>query len=178
MPRTLALTRVLGLTSAVTFVLTASAALAIGPEPAPAPPKKCSQHKQGTNAWKKCMGQQKLRDDDEAYAVGYWLAKAGDYGNALDALRSASNQADPRIQTMIGFSLRMLGHVDDAMAYYHAALAANPDLTTTRQYLGEAHLQKADRAGAMLQLAEIERRCGVDCSDYRLLAEKIGNFRG
>ena len=168
--------RMLGLASAAAFVFTATAAFAVGPDPAP--PKRCTQHKQGTKAWKKCMGQTKLHDDAEAYAVGYWLAKEGDYAGALGALRSASNQADPRIQTMIGFSLRMSGHVDEAMAYYLAALAANPDLTTTRQYLGEAHLQKADRAGAMLQLAEIERRCGTDCSDYRLLAEKIEKFQG
>lgn len=176
MPRILGLQRALGLSSAAALMLTATAAFAIGPDPEP--PKRCGQYKQGTAAWKKCMGQTKLRDDTEAYAVGYWLAKAGDHAKALDVLRSAADQADPRIQTMIGFSLRMLGHIDEAMAYYHAALAANPDLTTTRQYLGEAHLQKADRAGAQLQLAEIERRCGIACEDYRLLAERIAQFRG
>lgn len=176
MSSNLGLQRAFALASTVAFVLTATAAVAVGPDPEP--PKRCGQYKQGTDAWKKCMGQTKLRDDAEAYAVGYWLAKAGDHAKALDILRSAVNQADPRIQTMIGFSLRMLGHVDEAMAYYHAALAANPDLTTTRQYLGEAHLQKADRDGAQLQLAEIERRCGTSCEDYRLLAERIAQFRG
>ena len=89
----------------------------------PAAPKKCTEHAQGSAAWKKCMGA-KLKDDVEAYAAGYWLAKTGDYQGALDALRQASNQADPRIQTMIGFSLRKLGLVDEAMAYYTAALRA------------------------------------------------------
>ena len=89
------------------------------------------------------MGQKSLKDDEEVYAVGYWLAKTGDFGAALEVLRSASLQADPRIQTMIGFSLRKLGMVDEAMAYYAAALSADASLTNTRQYLGEAYLQRA-----------------------------------
>ena len=170
------LQRAFVLASAAALVLASSAALAVGPDPEP--PKRCTQYKEGTDAWKKCMGQTKLRDDAEAYAVGYWLAKAGDYTAALDVLRSAGDQADPRLQTMIGFSLRMLGHIDEGMSYYQAALATNPELTTTRQYLGEAHLQKADRASAYLQLAEIRRRCGTSCPDYRQLAERIEQSRG
>jgi len=138
----------------------------------PAPPKRCSQHAEGSAAWKKCMGA-KLRDDEERYSVGYWLAQGGDHERALEVLRSASNQADPRIQTMIGFALRRLGLVDEAMAYYTAALRANPDATNTRQYLGEAFLQKGDRTAALGQLTEIARRCGTGCEDYRLLAAAI-----
>jgi tetratricopeptide (TPR) repeat protein len=138
----------------------------------PAAPKKCTEHAQGSAAWKKCMGT-KLKDDAEAYAAGYWLAKAGDYQGALDALRQASNQADPRIQTMIGFSLRKMGLVDEAMAYYTAALSTAPNQTNTRQYLGEAFLQKGDRAKALEQLAEISTRCGTACEDYRLLSDAI-----
>lgn len=150
------------------------ASVAVGSEPAPAPKKqRCSQYKSGTAAWRKCMGRRALKDDGQIYALGYWQAKAGEFEAALATLRQARDQADPRVQTMIGFSLRMLGHVDEAMAYYAAALAANPDLTTTRQYLGEAYLQKADKAGALAQLAEIARRCGTTCEDYRLLAAAI-----
>ncbi len=138
----------------------------------PAAPKKCSEHAQGSAAWKKCMGT-KLKDDVEAYAAGYWLAKGGDYQGALDALRQAGNQADPRIQTMIGFSLRKMGLVDEAMAYYTAALSTAPDQTNTRQYLGEAFLQKGERGKALEQLAEIGKRCGTSCEDYRLLATAI-----
>jgi tetratricopeptide (TPR) repeat protein len=147
--------------------------LAMGDPPAPAPDK-CKQYKEGSADWKRCKGQKNLEQDDEAtYARGYWLAKAGEYAAALDVLRSAKRQADPRIQTMIGFSLRNLGMVDEAMAYYRAALSANPELTSTRQYLGEAFLQKGDRASAEGQLAEIARRCGTECEDYTALAAAI-----
>lgn len=145
--------------------------VAVGPEPAPAPAPKPQKKKQTKK--KKTKTSQIIRDDAAIYAAGYWAARKGEYATALDTLRTAHNQADPKVQTMIGFSLRMLGHVDEAMGYYAAALAQNPDLTTTRQYLGEAYLQKADRAGALGQLAEIEKRCGTTCEDYRLLAAAI-----
>ena len=152
------------------LALMPAASFAVGDTPAP--PKRCGQHAQGSSAWKKCMGT-KLKDDAEHYSVGYWMAKGGDYASALDVLRAASNQADPRIQTMIGFSLRKLGRVDEAMGYYRTALAANPNLTSTRQYLGEAFLQTGRPDQAREQLSEIARRCGTACEDYRLLADAI-----
>lgn len=152
------------------LALSPASSFAVGDTPAP--PKKCSQYTQGSSAWKKCMGT-KLRDDEERYSVGYWKAKDGDYAGALAVLRSATNQGDPRIQTMIGFSLRRLGLIDEAMAYYTAALRANPDATNTRQYLGEAYLQKGDTTAALSQLGEIAMRCGTTCEDYRLLAAAI-----
>ena len=59
------------------------------------------------------------------------------------------------------------------MGYYNKVLSAHPDLTTTRQYLGEAYLQLGDVASARQQLDEIGRRCGTACEDYALLAEEI-----
>ena len=77
---------------------------------------------------------------------------------------------------MIGFSLRKLGRVDEAMEYYQKVLAAYPDRTTTRQYLGEAFLQIGEPAKAKDQLAEIGKRCGTACEDYQLLADEIAKF--
>ena len=89
----------------------------------------------------------------------------------MTVLRSVGQQSDPRVQTMIGFSLRKMGMVDEAMAYYTAALATDAKLTSTRQYLGEAFLQKGDKAAAREQLATIASLCGTDCADYRALAK-------
>ena len=116
--------------------------------------------------------------DDQIYSLGYWQAKDGAYAAALDTLRSARNQSDPRVETMIGFSLRKLGRVEEAMGYYNKVLAAYPDRTTTRQYLGEAFLQIGAPDKAREQLGEIAKRCGVACEDYRLLAEEIAKFDG
>ena len=115
-------------------------------------------------------------NQDEIYGLGYWQAKRGEYAAALATLRSAPDAADPRIETMIGFSLRKLGFLDEAMVYYQRVLAAYPERTTTRQYLGEAFLQLGEPAKAREQLAEIAKRCGVACEDYQLLAEEIAKF--
>jgi tetratricopeptide (TPR) repeat protein len=145
-------------------------AQAAGDPPKPEAPK-CSEFKKGSPGWKRCMGQYK--DDESIYELGYTLAKSGEFTEALDVLRSAMRQSDPRVQTMIGFSLRQLGHIDAAMAYYTAALAADPAATRTRQYLGEAFLQKNDPTKAREQLAAIGARCGTGCEDYAALAQAI-----
>ena len=115
-------------------------------------------------------------NQDQVYSLGYWQAKNGEYDAALATLRSARDQDDPRIQTMIGFTLRKLGRVDEAFGYYFKALATRPDATTTRQYLGEAYLQIGDPARAREQLAEIAKRCGMACEDYAALAEEIARY--
>jgi predicted Zn-dependent protease len=146
---------------------TPEAAYAVGDDPPPKPkeePKPKDKDKSGSLT------------DDQIYSLGYWQAKGGEYAAALDTLRSAKNQSDPRVETMIGFSLRKLGRVDEAMGYYAKVLAAHPERTTTRQYLGEAFLQIGEPGKAKEQLAEIAKRCGVACEDYRLLAEEIAKF--
>lgn len=156
-------------------VIAASLALAPALQAAGDPPKpetpKCSEFKKGSPGWKRCMGQYK--DDESVYELGYTLAKDGQFAEALDVLRSSVRQSDPRVQTMIGFSLRQLGHVDAAMAYYAAALSADPASTRTRQYLGEAFLQRNDVAKARAQLAAIGVQCGTSCEDYVALSRAI-----
>ncbi|MFZ1110513.1 MAG: hypothetical protein WAN43_19480 [Rhodomicrobium sp.] len=134
--------------------------------------KKCSKYKKGSDGWKKCM-RSHMEEREEAYALGYWLAKTGAYQEALDVLREARGDNDPRVLTMIGFSLRHLDRIEEAMGYYDRALALNANMTNTRQYLGEAFLQKRDPARARQQLAEIGARCGEACEDYRKLASAI-----
>jgi tetratricopeptide (TPR) repeat protein len=134
----------------------------------------CGKYPEGSKQWKKCMGQVR-RDLKDTYALGYWMAKTGEYDEALKIL-AASDQSDPRVLTMIGFATRHLGRVGEALGYYERALAANPDLTSTRQYLGEAYLQMDEPAKAKLQLAEIARRCGTSCVDYRDLSTAIAAY--
>ena len=149
---------------------------AAGDQPPPSPPKPKSESKAKTPKPKPKPKSSAL-PDDQIYSLGYWQAKGGDHATALATLRSA-NQADPRIQTMIGYSLRKLGRVDEALPYYFAALATDPKRTTTRQYLGEAYLQIGRPDQAKQQLAEIAKRCGTACEDYQLLKDAIAKFEG
>ena len=144
------------------------------------PPDPCSKFKKGSKQWKECMGQVKPEQDSSAgerFAKGYWLAKTGDYAKALETLKAHPNQNDPGVLTMIGYATRHMGQVDEALGYYTKALAQNPNLTNTRQYLGEAYLQKHDVLQAKVQLAEIARICGnTACEDYQALGKEIAAF--
>ncbi len=136
---------------------------------------KCEKFKKGTKEWKECMAQIP-QDREDGYALGYWLAKTGDYQQALDVLSAKGDPSDPRVLTMIGYATRHLGRVDEALGYYAKALDENPNLTFTRQYLGEAYLQKGDALKAKEQLAEIGRLCAASCQDYQVLAAEISDF--
>jgi predicted Zn-dependent protease len=153
-------------------VFAPQATLAVGDTPSEPKPKPKSKSKPKP----KPAPKQGSLTDDQIYSLGYWQAKDGKYAEALATLRTAANPADPRIETMMGFSLRKLGRLDEAMEFYRRVLAAYPERTTTRQYLGEAFLQMGEPAKAKEQLAEIAKRCGTACEDYQLLAEAIAKF--
>jgi len=159
------------------FAFAPQGTFAAGDQPPPSAPKPTTQSK--TKKPKpKPKPKSSALPDDQIYSLGYWQAKGGEYAAALATLHSASDQADPRIQTMIGYSLRKLGRVDEALPYYFAALATDPKRTTTRQHLGEAYLQIGQPDQAKQQLAEIAKRCGTACEDYQLLKDAIAKFEG
>lgn len=123
-----------------------------------------------------CKNKHKELNDDELFYAGYWLARKGDFKLALHYLDQAENKADPRILTYIGYANRKLGRWDEAMGFYRKALAADPDYSVARAYMGEAFLEKGDAAKARAELGEIEQRCGVACSEYGQLASEIAKF--
>lgn len=113
-----------------------------------------------------------LLDDGQLYEQGRALALAGNYENALDALR-AVRKPDAMTITMIGYSKRKMGRVEEGIADYFRALAIEPDNIHTREYLGEGYvaLDRIDLAKA--ELVRIEAVCGRDCEQYRDLAAAI-----
>lgn len=138
----------------------------------PSPPKiDCS--KPANKNKPACKNQNRELSDDDLFYAGYWLARKGEYTLALHYLNQAQDQDDPRIQTYIGFATRKLGKWEQAMAHYARALAANPDYTIARAYLGEAHLQRGEKDKAVEQLGEIAARCGTTCDEYKELAEAL-----
>ena len=182
-----------GLTSAA--VLCSSVAFAVGtaPTPSPAPTAgasgggyggshkaktSCSKYGKSTAAYKKCRkAAGYAMNNEELYAAGYQLAKAGDYQGALEFLNDGTDKNDTRFLTMIGYSTRKLGKVDEGMAFYAQALAIDPNSVTTREYLGEAYLQKKDVSSAKAQLVEIQNRCGTTCESFTELNTKIDEYQ-
>jgi tetratricopeptide (TPR) repeat protein len=114
--------------------------------------------------------------DDEIYNAAYWMARGGQYREALALVARAKNGNDPRLLLVAGFATRKLGKVEAALPFYSRALAINPDSTVAREYLGEAFLAKDDVAGARAQLGEIESRCGRTCTGYAELAQEIALY--
>lgn len=142
--------------------------------PAPSGGGKCDKFKKGSDAWKKCTAAGLIEgtSDDQLYYAGYWLAKTGQYAEALTYLEKAQVK-DERILTYIGFATRKLGDHDTAMGFYARALTMNPNYTVARAYLGEAHLERGDVAKARAELAEIAKRCGTTCVEYKELDSEI-----
>ena len=112
-------------------------------------------------------------DDEELYEQGHALAKAGHYEAALAALTAIEDQDDSMVLTMIGYSLRKSGKWDDGVAYYHRALAIDPDNINTYEYLGEAFLSKGRIDLAQEQLVKIETIAGTESEQYQELAFAI-----
>jgi tetratricopeptide (TPR) repeat protein len=82
-------------------------------------------------------------------------------------------RSKPQVLNLIGYSTRKLGDIDKGIDYYRQALAADPNYTKARQYLGEAYLLRGDVGKAKQQLMEIADRCGGPCEDYELLVAAI-----
>lgn len=136
----------------------------------------CDALAKGTAAWTACVGQASAKmADEELFYAGYWLAKNGQYEQALGYLTLAQKK-DERVLTYIGFATRKLGHVDEAMPIYRKALEVNPNYTVARAYLGEAFLTKHQPEQARVQLSEIERRCGATCPAYVDLEGHIADY--
>ena len=122
------------------LAFTPATVLAAGDDP-PKPSSNQPKPKSKSKPKPKSKDKDSRLNQDEIYSLGYWQAKTGRVRGGAGDLALGANAADPRVETMIGFSLRKLGQVDEAMAYYNRVLAEHPERTTTRQYLGEAFLQ-------------------------------------
>lgn len=132
----------------------------------------------------KCVNAADIKKPDKQkqsmiYDYGKSLAKSGDYELAIATLKLAPDQNDPRVLNYLGFSNRKLGRMDEALGYYHAAVAHDPDFSLVREYLGEAYIQLGMLEQAREQLTEIERICGGRaCGEYGQLAELIVEANG
>jgi tetratricopeptide (TPR) repeat protein len=112
--------------------------------------------------------------DEELYTQGRLLALAGHHQNALDALIAVRNGEDARVLTMLGYSKRKLGRIEEGIADYKKALVIDPNNAAAREYLGEAYVETGRPDLARLELEKIEAICGGrTCDQYADLAEAL-----
>lgn len=111
--------------------------------------------------------------DDDLYVQGRELAKAGEYDWALEVLAAIKDQNQPRVLNYTGYANRKAGRLDIGIGYYQKALTIDPNYVLAREYLGEGYVKAGKVDLAKQQLAEIEKRCGMTCEEYKDLSEAI-----
>ena len=116
-------------------------------------------------------------DQNARVEYGLALAKAERYEEAISVLKPAVELGDKRALNYTGYSLRKSGHVDEGIAFYMKALAADPNYVQAREYLGEAYLTLGRLDLAEEQLKEIEVRCNANCETYLDFSDRIEYFR-
>jgi tetratricopeptide (TPR) repeat protein len=75
---------------------------------------------------------------------------------------------------MLGFCLRKLGRVKEALANYEKALKLKPDFPEAREYYGEAHLQNGNLEAALEQYRILEQSGSEEAQE---LLAKIEEYR-
>jgi tetratricopeptide (TPR) repeat protein len=113
-------------------------------------------------------------NDDQLYYQGRMLALAGHYDSAIDALGAVANKTS-NVLTMIGYSTRKMGNLDQGIAIYHQALAIDPKNLSTHEYLGEGYLAAGRVDLAENELDTLQTLCGNVCVQFQALSNAIYN---
>jgi tetratricopeptide (TPR) repeat protein len=111
--------------------------------------------------------------DTELYEQGRLLAEEGNYDWALQVLAVIKNQNDPHVLNYTGYSHRKAGRLEIGITFYRKALAIDPDFVLAREYLGEGYVAAGRIDLAKIELAEIAKRCGTTCEEYKDLSKAI-----
>ena len=104
---------------------------------------------------------------DGAYLEAVSLINAHRYEEALASLATARAAFGPHpdILTYQGFANRKLGRYDVAEHYYRQALAAAPHHRAATEYYGELMVERGNKAGAALMLADLDATCTFGCAE-------------
>jgi tetratricopeptide (TPR) repeat protein len=157
----------MALATVATFAIAAPAFAAGGETPT------CPSGQVYDEATKSCVKKTSQLNDTQIYELARQYAYAGQYDEALDMLKRAENQNDPRILNYYGYTNRKLGNVDVAMSYYQRAIAIDGNYLLARSYMGQGMIKQGDLEGARAQLVEIRDRGGKDTYAYKALYEAL-----
>lgn len=167
------------LTLPFTLALSFTAYAAGGSDDTPPKPTRttteCSDGQIYDEDAKACVdADQKSFNDDDRYDAVRELAYAGAYDRAKAIMASAYQPDDPRFLNYRGFIARKQGDMAQAMEFYTAALAVDPDYLLARSYMGQGLAASGDINGAKEQLAEIAKRGGRETWAYVALKLALG----
>lgn len=111
---------------------------------------------------------------DDVYAEVKAMVDSGNYVAALPILitltKTEARNADA--WNLLGFTLRMLGQIDDSATAYLSVLSINPNHLGALEYQGELFLATGQPDLAKANLARLQGLCG-SCAEYEDLAQAI-----
>jgi predicted Zn-dependent protease len=110
-----------------------------------------------------------LRD----YRAAVAMIEAGDYDDALVAMRALDDGTSADVVNYIGFIHRKLGKMAEAQMYYEAALHMQPDHRGALEYYGEWFVMMGRMEKAQEHLSRIASLYGSDTKEYEALAKMI-----
>jgi len=86
-----------------------------------------------------------------AYEQGRIQVHQGNWAGAVSLFEKvvAENPKDYKAFTLLGYSLRHMGRIKEAIVAYDRAVALNPSYAEVREYRGIAHALSGDREAAM-----------------------------
>jgi tetratricopeptide (TPR) repeat protein len=102
-----------------------------------------------------------------------------DWKGAIAHLQKAlaEDKGNADIHSYLGYAYRNSGNWDEGIKYYTSALAINPNHKGANEYLGQAYLNRGNVALAEQQLAKLEKICGLDCKEYKMLQVAVVDYK-
>lgn len=113
------------------------------------------------------------------YVAGKRAVENKDWNSAIESFRKVvvKEPKNADAYTMLGYSLRWAGRMEEAFVAYGQALKLDPKHRGAHEYLGKAYLKAGQLADAEAQLATLERIAGRNAEEYRDLAKAIADFK-
>jgi tetratricopeptide (TPR) repeat protein len=102
-----------------------------------------------------------------------------DYTTALGMLEELLRfePENPEVSNLLGYTLRNLDRLDEAMESYNRALGFDPNHMGTLEYQGELFLKLNDKPAAEGNLAKLKVLCPTGCEAHDVLQAAIERFK-
>jgi Flp pilus assembly protein TadD len=102
------------------------------------------------------------------------LIAAKDWPAATAALKTiADTYQHADVYSLLGFSLRNAGEIEQAKVFYAKALDFDPNHKGAHEYLGELYLKINDIPKAQEQLATLQKLCPNGCDELTDLTQDM-----
>jgi len=105
--------------------------------------------------------------------------KSKNWQKAIDLLLKIIKEypEDPDAHNFLGYSLRNINKLQDALTYYKLALDLDPDHINAHEYIGHTYLLLGNLNMASYHLSRINELCSDPCKEQTQLVKGIEKFK-